>query len=364
MDKKKLTFYTNIASPYNIDFFNSLSFYFDLNVYYFKKNEVERSWHLTKFAHSYRSNIFSEDLFHKILQKFNRNLYFNIDCIVNSINDTSNVYVLSGNYFAPNNILSLLILKLRKKKVYWFGESMLPTQNIFVNLFKHFLINFYNKMVNGVFAVGNKAVESYKKYGITKPIFNTPYSINSSNFINLQFVKSKKIIFLTSASLIKRKGIDLAIEAFNLLSFEESSKVEYWIIGEGPELSNLKKIIKPHIKVIFFGFIQPENINYYFNKANYFILTSRYDGWAVVINEALSAGLPIIVSNTCGAAEYITPQTGFIVNLEVSEIYNKILFFINNHHLHSNFSKNCIEFSKKINSNTIASNFYSIISSN
>ena len=364
MLKEKLTFYTNIASPYNIDLFNSLSIYYDLKVFYFKKKETERSWNLNISIQQYKSQIFHEDILHKIFQKINRNLYLNIDCIFNSINDSSNIFVLSGNYFAPNNIISIFILKIRKKKIYWFGESLLPSNNYFIFSIKKILLFFYNKMINGVFAVGNKAVLSYKKYGITKPIYNTPYSINDGKFSNLNFKKSNKIIFLTSAALIKRKGIDLVIEAFNLLSIEETSNLEYWIIGEGPELSNLKKIIKPHIKVIFFGFIQPENLNYYFNKADYFILTSRYDGWAVVINEALSVGLPIIVSNNCGASEYISPEIGFIVNLDVKEIFDKILYFIENRHLQSKYSKNCLDLCKTINSDTIASKFNYVISSN
>jgi hypothetical protein len=186
MFKEKLTFYTNIASPYNIDLFNSLSFYYDLKVFYFKKNEIERNWDLTNFSQNFKTKIFHEDVLHKIFQKINRNLYINIDCILNSFYDTSNIYVLSGNYFAPNTILSIFILKLRKKKIYWFGESLLPNQNIF---FKKLFFYFYNKMFNGFFAVGKKAVKSYLNYGITKPIFNTPYSINNKNFPNLHLEK-------------------------------------------------------------------------------------------------------------------------------------------------------------------------------
>jgi glycosyltransferase involved in cell wall biosynthesis len=33
-----------------------------------------------------------------------------------------------------------------------------------------------------------------------------------------------------------------------------------------------------------------------------FVLSSRHDGWGVVVNEALGAGLPIVVSDGVGAA--------------------------------------------------------------
>jgi glycosyltransferase involved in cell wall biosynthesis len=43
------------------------------------------------------------------------------------------------------------------------------------------------------------------------------------------------------------------------------------------------------------------------------VLPSRYDGWGVVVNQALGAGLPIIASDQVGAAhDLITPgENGF-----------------------------------------------------
>jgi glycosyltransferase involved in cell wall biosynthesis len=41
---------------------------------------------------------------------------------------------------------------------------------------------------------------------------------------------------------------------------------------------------------------------------------SRWDGWGLVVNEALSVGTPAIVSSCCGAAELITHgRNGYVV---------------------------------------------------
>jgi glycosyltransferase involved in cell wall biosynthesis len=40
----------------------------------------------------------------------------------------------------------------------------------------------------------------------------------------------------------------------------------------------------------------------YFAEANVFVLPSLHDGWGVVVNQAVSAGMAIIASDTVGAA--------------------------------------------------------------
>jgi glycosyltransferase involved in cell wall biosynthesis len=45
----------------------------------------------------------------------------------------------------------------------------------------------------------------------------------------------------------------------------------------------------------------PEDLPRFFARADVFILPSRYDGWGVVVNQALGAGMPIICSDMVGA---------------------------------------------------------------
>ena len=43
------------------------------------------------------------------------------------------------------------------------------------------------------------------------------------------------------------------------------------------------------------------------------VLPSRWDGWGLVVNEALQSGVPVIVSRAAGAAELIVHgQNGFV----------------------------------------------------
>jgi glycosyltransferase involved in cell wall biosynthesis len=51
------------------------------------------------------------------------------------------------------------------------------------------------------------------------------------------------------------------------------------------------------------GFMQPAELPQAFRDHGVFVLPSRYEPWGVVIAEAAAAGLPIICSDACGAAD-------------------------------------------------------------
>ena len=61
-----------------------------------------------------------------------------------------------------------------------------------------------------------------------------------------------------------------------------------------------------------------------FAQADVFVLPSRYDGWGVVVNQALAAGLPIITSDEVGAGfDLVEPgSNGFRVRAgEVDDLH-------------------------------------------
>lgn len=273
----------------------------------------------------------------------------------------SDYYVLGGNYFAPNTILLLVILNLRRQKVFWYGERLLPSSSKWIYYVKRALIMPVNLFTKAIFAVGNSAILSYRNHGYRKPIFNTPYAINNHIFNGIEFRKysaNSKIIFLSSGSLIHRKGYDLAIKAFNLLDDHLKCKLEYWILGDGPLKKDLERMVEPGLDVKFKGFVEPSNIAHFFKDASVFLLTSRYDGWGVVVNEAIAAGLPLIVTNNCGAAEYVNEHNGFVVTNNINEISVKIAHLIEHIEDRVKFAAYNNQISKSISSDSIATRLF------
>ncbi|MBI4812386.1 glycosyltransferase family 4 protein [Candidatus Falkowbacteria bacterium] len=122
-----------------------------------------------------------------------------------------------------------------------------------------------------------------------------------------------KFIFLTVGRLAPVKNISLQIEAMaevtnNLQLTTSNIKVELWIVGEGKERKKLELKIKNlrlgnNVKLL--GQKNREELCDIYSKADAFLLTSDYEGWGLVVIEAASFGLPIIMTDVGCAGEVI-----------------------------------------------------------
>jgi glycosyltransferase involved in cell wall biosynthesis len=102
--------------------------------------------------------------------------------------------------------------------------------------------------------------------------------------------------------MIRRKGIDLLLLAFDRL-ITEGFDARLLLVGREAELPNYLEMVTPasRAQIHYKGFQPPDHLPKYFGLGDVFVLPSRHDGWGVVINQALAAGLPIITSDAVGA---------------------------------------------------------------
>ena len=146
---------------------------------------------------------------------------------------------------------------------------------------------------------------------------------------SIKFIKSKvhkvdnednNFIFLTVGRLVPVKNISLQIRAMAKLvesekSKVESKKIELWIVGDGPEKSNLKSKIsnlKLENNVKLLGW--QNNLEEFYSQADAFLLTSDYEGWGMAVVEAASYGLPIIMTDVgCAGGVIENEKSGLVV---------------------------------------------------
>jgi glycosyltransferase involved in cell wall biosynthesis len=127
---------------------------------------------------------------------------------------------------------------------------------------------------------------------------------------------------LASARFIGLKNLDGLLEAFaRFRSLRQKSDLKLVLLGDGPERSALEKKrddLRLNEVVMMPGFKQYEGIGVYYSLADVFVHLSRIEPWGLVVNEAMAAGLPVIVSNSCGCAlNLVQPGVnGFLVEYD------------------------------------------------
>jgi len=104
-------------------------------------------------------------------------------------------------------------------------------------------------------------------------------------------------VILGVGRLAQQKGFDVLMRAFALVREQQVAKL--MILGEGQERSKLEDLARElgvEQDVWLPGYI--ENPHPYMARSTVFVLSSNYEGFGVVLVEALAAGLPI-VSTDC-----------------------------------------------------------------
>ena len=77
----------------------------------------------------------------------------------------------------------------------------------------------------------------------------------------------------------------------------------------------------PAVHVAYLGYLKPDEVTRELGSADVLVVASRYDGWAVVVEEAMAQGTPVIASDAVGAAAdlVVDGYSGFRFSSENSE---------------------------------------------
>ncbi|OGO02682.1 MAG: glycosyl transferase family 1 [Chloroflexi bacterium RBG_13_53_26] len=107
--------------------------------------------------------------------------------------------------------------------------------------------------------------------------------------------------------LVKRKGQDRLIAAVAELK-ALGVKVRLELVGAGDEEYAYRRLVEKeglHDCIVFTGYVPREQIAQHYSKAHVFVLPSDNEGMSVSTLEAMAAGLPLVVSRTCGTDELV-----------------------------------------------------------
>lgn len=251
-----------------------------------------------------------------IIKKNQRNHIF-------SFISTTNILAVIANFGLKNN---LIISERNDPELQNISKVWTILRKIFY------------RYANKVTANSKKACNFLERFVSKKKIFFIPNHI----FLNQKKTKSKKKkIILAIGRLHYQKGFDVLIDSFYLSKVYKNG----WklvILGEGSEekfLKNKVKKLKLNNKILFKGFVDP---TIWYKKSKIFVLPSRFEGTPNVLLEAISMGLPTIITNNCKGAMYYLKNnfSTLVVPAENSQALSKtIIKLIYNENLQKKIDK-------------------------
>jgi 1,2-diacylglycerol 3-alpha-glucosyltransferase len=126
--------------------------------------------------------------------------------------------------------------------------------------------------------------------------------------------------FLASARFIPIKNLLGLMEAFGRFRhLRPASQTRLVLLGDGPERAVLeakRAELGLDEAILMPGFKQYDQLPIYYSLADGFVHVSRKEPWGLVVNEAMAAGLPVMVSKACGCASNLVKdgENGYLVD--------------------------------------------------
>lgn len=175
-------------------------------------------------------------------------------------------------------------------------------------------------------------------------------------------VCSKRILHI--GRLVAWKRVDLLIKAYEKV-YSRFSDSELTIVGDGPELENLKKqasqsVAKDHIRFVG-GVYDPFDLGRYMKESSVYVLAGM---GGLSINDAMCYELPVVCS-VCDGTEKDLVEDGkngyFFKEGDAADLAEKIEIILTDEHTRKQMGKESLRIiEEKININTVAAHYLKV----
>lgn len=138
-------------------------------------------------------------------------------------------------------------------------------------------------------------------------------------------IDSNDFLFLNVGRLTEAKDQNNLLHAFSKI---ECAKL--MIVGQGEKKDDLKKLAKDlniDDRVVLAG-AHPD-IQAYYNAADCFVLSSAWEGFGLVLAEAMACGLPVISTDAGGCAEVVDQPQYMVPIKDEEKLRDKMIEIMN-----------------------------------
>ncbi|MDD3802863.1 MAG: glycosyltransferase family 4 protein [bacterium] len=224
---------------------------------------------------------------------------------------------------------------------------------LFKNKFRmaKFIFKFICKNSDSLIAISNSTGEEVKELSGAENVDVIPYGVQMKE--ERDFRKDKLI--LTVGRQVERKGTEYLIKAMKLV--REDYRLA--VIGEGPELPSLKRIVNEENlvgRVSFEGWVRDDELDSMYERAKIFVLPAIYDsrgeteGLGMVLVEAMAHGAVCVATGIGGITDIIKDnETGlFSEEKNPEDIAEKIERIIDDNELYARIQNKAFDFVARI----------------
>ena len=246
---------------------------------------------------------------------FNKFYYFNLFGLFSFYKKIKNARIIHC-HMPPSLLLVFFVsLFIGKKKIIYTShndEKFIPI-GILDNVFSKLILNKADKIIAITLSVKKFLIKRYKlnsekiiiiRYSFD-PVSYKEVNLTSSN--EFDFYKNDYIYIGTVARLVSQKRIDLLIKAFKEVN-KQNNKIKLVILGNGNQKKKLLTIsnsLNLSNNIIWINY--SEYVIQHMKYWSLFCLTSQYEGFGLVLLEAIYAKLPILAMNVSSIKDIVGP---------------------------------------------------------
>ena len=341
---------TNLPAPYRVDFFNELGKEVQLTVLYERRTAGDRDvrWR-GRNAENFRE-IFLDGVKVGAAASFSRK-------VLHYLKDRSFDVRIIGGYSTPTEMLAIRYMKRHNMRYILSIDGGFPAK-------EHPLIK---KIKTGLISdaalylgTGKNAAGYLTHYGADrdkilqyhftslyqKDMIAAPPPEQEKTILKKELGICAKNMILSVGRLLPLKRYDLLIEAA-----KDFPDTEVVIVGGTADRYHRALVDRAGAKnVRFIDFLPYGGLVRYFRAADVFVMPSDSDVWGMVLVEAMANGLPVIATDSCGAAPdlVLEGENGMIVPKgDAMKIRESLAFLLSSDFARYHFGKNSLSVIKE-----------------
>lgn len=306
MEIMKVLFLTNVPAPYRVAFFEELGVACDLTVLYDLDNREIQTRNGQWFDNN---NINYKSVVLHQMKIWGKRVSFDV---LKYIRKGNYDLILIGIYSLPTSMLAIQYMKCRRIRYGLSSDGGFIKKDSKVGYLvkSHFIkdasfylstgsntdayLQYYGAKINKIYRYPFTSIKKAE-------LLRTPVDNETKRKLKRRLAIKEEVALIMVGQFIPRKGIDILLNAYSKIQSLDN-KLGLYIIGDKPTEKYIDLVNKLECRNVHFcGYMNKNQLLEYYKATDIFVMPTREDIWGLVINEAMSCGLPVVTSSFCNA---------------------------------------------------------------